>query len=170
MKTTLRPSLTFPFKHQSNTTATTQSLKLNDFVVKLEELPPQIVTTTTDTNIHTPNGEQFSDNGRGNKKGCRCGNATPAPGKLTCGGQRCPCYVGSRSCIDCKCKGCRNPHQINGIKVIRPHLQVKSLTNGSNNSQIKTQNQQQSKFYISTTPLVSQKPNSMTTIRRIHLN
>ena len=119
----------------------------------------------------TPPGE-LQDNGRG-KKGCRCGNATPAPGKLTCGGQRCPCYVGSRSCIDCKCKGCRNPHQINGIKVIRPHLQVKSLANSNNSQNTTTTNQKpqgQSKFYIATAPLVSPKSNSMTTIRRIHLH
>ena len=53
------------------------------------------------------------------RKGCRCGIATSAPGKLTCCGQRCPCYVESRSCIDCKCKGCRNPHRPNGEK--RPY-------------------------------------------------
>lgn len=51
------------------------------------------------------------------RKGCRCGNATPTPGKLTCCGQRCPCYVDSKSCIDCKCRGCRNPHRIDGLKV-----------------------------------------------------
>ena len=38
------------------------------------------------------------------KAGCRCGNATLCPGKLTCCGQRCPCYVDSLPCIDCKCK------------------------------------------------------------------
>jgi hypothetical protein len=48
VKTTLRPSLNFPFKHQ--TTATTTSLKLNDlnnklndFVVKLDEIPTKIL-------------------------------------------------------------------------------------------------------------------------------
>lgn len=51
------------------------------------------------------------------RKGCRCGNATPTPGKLTCCGQRCPCYVDSKSCVDCKCRGCRNPHRIDGFKV-----------------------------------------------------
>lgn len=55
------------------------------------------------------------------KGGCRCGNATLMPGKLTCCGQRCPCYVDSKSCIDCKCRGCRNPHRPNGFKV-RPHI------------------------------------------------
>lgn len=62
------------------------------------------------------------------KKGCRCGNATLTPGKLTCCGQRCPCYVESKSCIDCKCRGCRNPHHPNGFKV-RHHIpQVHHLT------------------------------------------
>ncbi|XP_045528445.1 E3 ubiquitin-protein ligase MSL2 isoform X1 [Pieris brassicae] len=55
------------------------------------------------------------------RKGCRCGNATATPGKLTCCGQRCPCYVESKPCTECKCKGCRNPHRADGLKV-RPHL------------------------------------------------
>ncbi|KAJ6648154.1 E3 ubiquitin-protein ligase MSL2 [Pseudolycoriella hygida] len=55
------------------------------------------------------------------RKGCRCGNATPTPGKLTCCGQRCPCYVESKSCVDCRCRGCRNPHRADGFK-IRPHI------------------------------------------------
>ena len=57
------------------------------------------------------------------RKGCRCGNATPSPGKLTCCGQRCPCYVEAKACIECRCKGCRNPHRPGGKKVrpIIPH-------------------------------------------------
>ncbi|XP_057666049.1 E3 ubiquitin-protein ligase MSL2 [Diorhabda carinulata] len=55
------------------------------------------------------------------KKGCRCGNATATPGKLTCCGQRCPCYVDSKPCIECKCRGCRNPHIKEGQKMI-PHI------------------------------------------------
>lgn len=51
------------------------------------------------------------------RKGCRCGNATATPGKLTCCGQRCPCYVESKACIECKCRGCRNPHTPDGNKV-----------------------------------------------------
>lgn len=46
------------------------------------------------------------------RKECRCGNATPTPGKLTCCGQRCPCYVRGKGCTECKCRGCRNPHKI----------------------------------------------------------
>jgi len=55
------------------------------------------------------------------KSGCRCGNATLCPGKLTCCGQRCPCYVDNLACLDCKCKGCRNPHMPGGGKV-RPAI------------------------------------------------
>ncbi|XP_046383470.1 E3 ubiquitin-protein ligase MSL2 [Ischnura elegans] len=55
------------------------------------------------------------------KKGCRCGNATAMPGKLTCCGQRCPCYVEAKACLECRCRGCRNPHRPGGHKV-RPHI------------------------------------------------
>ncbi|KAF7268515.1 male-specific lethal 2 [Rhynchophorus ferrugineus] len=63
------------------------------------------------------------------KKGCRCGNATATPGKLTCCGQRCPCYVESKACIDCKCRGCRNPHRPDGNKVMPfiPELETSQL-------------------------------------------
>ncbi|KAI1306043.1 E3 ubiquitin-protein ligase MSL2 [Halotydeus destructor] len=47
------------------------------------------------------------------RRGCRCGLATPNPGKLTCCGQRCPCYVDGKGCFECKCRGCRNPHRAN---------------------------------------------------------
>ncbi|XP_054168420.1 E3 ubiquitin-protein ligase MSL2-like [Oppia nitens] len=47
------------------------------------------------------------------RRGCRCGLATPNPGKLTCCGQRCPCYVDGKGCFECKCRGCRNPHKNN---------------------------------------------------------
>uniref|UniRef100_A0A1Y1KNL2 CXC MSL2-type domain-containing protein n=1 Tax=Photinus pyralis TaxID=7054 RepID=A0A1Y1KNL2_PHOPY len=61
------------------------------------------------------------------RHGCRCGNATATPGKLTCCGQRCPCYVESKACLGCKCRGCRNPHRPDGNKV-RPHVsQVQHL-------------------------------------------
>ncbi|KAH9370805.1 hypothetical protein HPB48_006310 [Haemaphysalis longicornis] len=46
-------------------------------------------------------------------RGCKCGATRPNPGQtlspLTCCGQRCPCYAAFRSCINCRCKGCRNP-------------------------------------------------------------
>ncbi|OXU24500.1 hypothetical protein TSAR_010600 [Trichomalopsis sarcophagae] len=62
-----------------------------------------------------------SSSTRSKRKGCRCGNATAIPGKLTCCGQRCPCYVESKPCLECRCRGCRNPHTRDGYK-IRPHI------------------------------------------------
>lgn len=65
-------------------------------------------------------GQQLQANNPNEKRrGCRCGNATAAPGKLTCCGQRCPCYVDSKACIDCKCRGCRNPHYADGQKKVK---------------------------------------------------
>ncbi|KAF5300202.1 hypothetical protein FQA39_LY11236 [Lamprigera yunnana] len=65
------------------------------------------------------------------RRGCRCGNATATPGKLTCCGQRCPCYADSKACMECKCRGCRNPHRPDGNKV-RPvisHIdQIKTIS------------------------------------------
>ncbi|XP_022190232.1 E3 ubiquitin-protein ligase MSL2 [Nilaparvata lugens] len=56
------------------------------------------------------------------RQGCRCGIATKSaqPGKLTCCGQRCPCYIERRACSDCKCRGCRNPHTLDGQKISYP--------------------------------------------------
>ena len=42
-------------------------------------------------------------------QGCRCGMATSNPGQLTCCGQRCPCYSAFLGCVNCRCRGCRNP-------------------------------------------------------------
>lgn len=76
------------------------------------------VITTTPTSMATANNSNIL-NDPSKRRGCRCGNATAAPGKLTCCGQRCPCYVDSKACIDCKCKGCRNPHYVDGHKKVR---------------------------------------------------
>lgn len=65
--------------------------------------------------VHPMNGLKVSK--KKVHRGCRCGNATPTPGKLTCCGQRCPCYVESRACVNCKCRGCRNSHRPGGRKV-----------------------------------------------------
>ena len=56
-------------------------------------------------NTSTSKGKKGDDGKGGEKQGCRCGNATSAPGKLTCCGQRCPCYVNKFACLSCKCKG-----------------------------------------------------------------
>lgn len=45
------------------------------------------------------------------RRGCRCGNAALRPGKMTCHGQRCPCYVKGFPCDICKCRGCNNPRK-----------------------------------------------------------
>ncbi|KAF2367182.1 E3 ubiquitin-protein ligase Msl2 CXC domain [Trinorchestia longiramus] len=94
---------------------------------------PQIRPDVTNLNLHA---NQFNANllkkpmkpkakpkPKPKRKGCRCGNATPSPGKLTCCGQRCPCYVEAKACIECRCKGCRNPHRPGGKKVrpVIPH-------------------------------------------------
>ncbi|XP_022177884.1 E3 ubiquitin-protein ligase MSL2-like [Myzus persicae] len=42
-------------------------------------------------------------------QGCRC--ATTTTDKLTCFGQRCPCYIEQEPCDQCKCRGCKNPRQ-----------------------------------------------------------
>lgn len=79
-----------------------------------------IVTSTASIQQHTQNLIQtLANNANDKRRGCRCGNATAAPGKLTCCGQRCPCYVDSKACIDCKCRGCRNPHFADGQKKVR---------------------------------------------------
>ena len=52
------------------------------------------------------------------RRGCRCGLATPNPGKLTCCGQRCPCYVENKPCQQCKCRGCRNPNRVSNLTTI----------------------------------------------------
>ena len=80
-----------------------------------------------------PPEDMSASKGKTRKGGCRCGNATSCPGacvfsngaffhnksnkknfimkmlnglgKLTCCGQRCPCYVSRMACVDCKCKG-----------------------------------------------------------------
>lgn len=75
----------------------------------------------------------------GKRRGCRCGLATPNPGKLTCCGQRCPCYVDGKGCFDCKCRGCRNPHKANtnsGIPVI-PAVKPSSTSTSSSNTAAK---------------------------------
>lgn len=78
------------------------------------------IPSTAPSIQQTQSGQQLQANNPNEKRrGCRCGNATAAPGKLTCCGQRCPCYVDSKACIDCKCRGCRNPHYADGQKKVK---------------------------------------------------
>ncbi|KAK7484428.1 hypothetical protein BaRGS_00024313 [Batillaria attramentaria] len=44
------------------------------------------------------------------RKVCKCARLN-APTRLTCFGQRCPCYSSCLPCIDCMCRGCRNPRK-----------------------------------------------------------
>jgi len=109
----------------------------NHAVVKIETLEPDNKPVQTSDSDHSApsdktlvtetlspsvsNSSSSAAKLKAKKAGCRCGNATLCPGKLTCCGQRCPCYVDALPCIDCKCKGCRNPHIPGGGKV-RPAL------------------------------------------------
>lgn len=97
--------------HQSQAQSLSQSQSQN----LVQSMPPLLQHQSQVQNFKKPTMSKTKLLQK--RKGCRCGNATPTPGKLTCCGQRCPCYVDSKSCIDCKCRGCRNPHRIDGLKV-----------------------------------------------------
>ena len=83
-------------------------------------LPPQSQTpssvakqVTDDPKLTWPVKARKRINKKPKPKGCRCGLATPNPGKLTCCGQRCPCYSAFKGCCpDCRCRGCRNPRRL----------------------------------------------------------
>lgn len=100
--------------------------------------------------------------GKSKRRGCRCGLATPNPGKLTCCGQRCPCYVDGKGCFDCKCRGCRNPHRANtnsGISVAPAVKVVRMSSSKSNNAQTITttnSNQLQSTTSMANTVCLTQ--------------
>lgn len=47
-------------------------------------------------------------------KVCKCARLNP-PSRLTCFGQRCPCYSNQLPCISCMCRGCRNPRKETGL-------------------------------------------------------
>lgn len=68
------------------------------------------------------------------RRGCRCGLATPNPGKLTCCGQRCPCYVDGKGCFECKCRGCRNPHKGKLVDLVGIILTIVALALLANTS------------------------------------
>lgn len=112
------------------------------------EIPQQMLQQSTVVTTTPPHS--FKKPGRGRpgagsasnvKTGCRCGNTTATPGKLTCCGQRCPCYTESKPCLECKCRGCRNPHTADGHKVcpVIPELQNYQLQlSNTENSHITT--------------------------------
>lgn len=103
--------ITIKRKHSENDT--TPKIKIKNF-----EQTQQLVTNPTSFKKPV---QRINTRNNSKRKGCRCGNATATPGKLTCCGQRCPCYVDSKACIECRCRGCRNPHRPNGFKVL--HLE-----------------------------------------------
>ncbi|XP_053213300.1 rhoGEF domain-containing protein gxcJ-like [Panonychus citri] len=72
----------------------------------------------TSTTLTNNNSNQTPSVNRKVRRGCRCGLATPNPGKLACCGQRCPCYVESKACNQCKCRGCRNPNKVSNLTTI----------------------------------------------------
>lgn len=103
---------------------------LYDFSYFVKQIPIKLVlivyflfqnqsspTTNNTPSKKTMKGGKSALIGAGVKSGCRCGNATAFPGKLTCCGQRCACYTDNKPCVDCKCRGCRNPHIADGQKV-----------------------------------------------------
>ncbi|KAK3094551.1 hypothetical protein FSP39_003255 [Pinctada imbricata] len=69
--------------------------KLATPVVDLAVKKPKVVLTNTKQT---------------NSKGCKCGRGG-TNSRLTCLGQRCPCYIKKLPCIGCRCTGCRNPRK-----------------------------------------------------------
>lgn len=98
-------------QQQQQPTTILHKTEPNNLIVKQQQQPMNVTNNSTTTN-------QLVIQSNEKRRGCRCGNATAAPGKLTCCGQRCPCYVDSKACIDCKCRGCRNPHFMDGHKKV----------------------------------------------------
>ncbi|XP_033759434.1 E3 ubiquitin-protein ligase MSL2-like [Pecten maximus] len=68
-------------------------------------------------------------------KTCKCGRGG-TNSRLTCLGQRCPCYINKLPCIGCKCKGCRNPRMIehDRLKMVKTDnsSQMDSIVNSEN--------------------------------------
>ncbi|KAL7042896.1 hypothetical protein ACKWTF_001327 [Chironomus riparius] len=132
--------ITSDLSASSNNTTTivkTENFKTPPVQIATQQIPIIVPTSTSASFINTSTTQTSTSsllslniNDQQKRRGCRCGNATAAPGKLTCCGQRCPCYVDSKACIDCKCKGCRNPHYVDGHKKMRhqvPDLQTQQL-------------------------------------------
>ncbi|CAN8022151.1 unnamed protein product [Ixodes persulcatus] len=78
--------------------------------VKVAKGAPECGGSSSDnSDCGSPSGSALMHYSRPQRRGCRCGVTTSNPGKLTCCGQRCPCYVNGTSCAMCRCRGCRNP-------------------------------------------------------------
>lgn len=101
--------ITIKRKHSESDAVSSNKIK-----TKIETVQSTPVSTS---NSFKKPAQRINSRNPTKRKGCRCGNATATPGKLTCCGQRCPCYVESKACLECRCRGCRNPHRPNGFKV-----------------------------------------------------
>lgn len=106
---------------KTSTLQMTNSSGMQPIITQQQQIPIVTPIPSTAPSISLQNQQQpqnHANNPNEKRRGCRCGNATAAPGKLTCCGQRCPCYVDSKACVDCKCRGCRNPHFADGQKKV----------------------------------------------------
>ncbi|KNC24609.1 E3 ubiquitin-protein ligase msl-2 [Lucilia cuprina] len=112
----------------------------NKITIKRKTDGDEDTTQKKNSTMSTPNTNLLRpvSKTQNKKRGCRCGNTTATPGKLTCCGQRCPCYVDSKSCIGCKCRGCRNPHRPDGNKVrpIIPELACYEIQMADDNGNV----------------------------------
>ena len=101
------------------------------------QIPPKPLVPSSPATV-SPNPPPSPGKSKSKRRGCRCGLATPTPGKLTCCGQRCPCYVDGKGCYDCKCRGCRNPHHANTTPGIMVTPAVKPAPVPTTTATIKT--------------------------------
>lgn len=173
--------------NQINTNVDQSAILMTPSKVETNQLTSSTITTST-----TPQSQQFiSSNSalksKGGRRGCRCGLATPNPGKLTCCGQRCPCYVDGKGCYDCKCRGCRNPRKTNSRSglVVTPTDKMQSqvtsvtpsnqlITNSTASSTLQTTSQlisMPSTLTLSATPTpTSSRTNNLFLSSNINLN
>lgn len=94
--------------------------RLNSGIIAVKSGPSSNSSADTSNRnmLSSSSGISNSSSSRKVRRGCRCGLATPNPGKLTCCGQRCPCYVENKPCQQCKCRGCRNPNRVSNLATI----------------------------------------------------
>ncbi|XP_023164296.2 E3 ubiquitin-protein ligase msl-2 isoform X2 [Drosophila hydei] len=100
----------------TNPVATAATAAVSGAAPVVEKTPVASATTAALPHTSTPKAPASSAAHKPKPKDsrmshiCRCGT-TSAPGKATCRNSRCTCYVAGKSCVDCKCIGCKNPHQ-----------------------------------------------------------
>lgn len=134
-----------------NTTLDQAKVLLTQAKFQVNQVTHNTPVTQSTQQIMTTNSSLKAKSGR---RGCRCGLATANPGKLTCCGQRCPCYVDGKGCYDCKCRGCRNPRRANtksgttscSTKEITPNV---TSTSSSSSNQLNQLNSNDSSSNVS---------------------